>query len=159
MFANLHIVTHSLLPTTIFEMTYNPISSALALFKQVFAGEVINNQLNPLHLAVATNGYRIQSHTLQIPDQLGFFSSGPPRLQAFEGCTFLVATIFTCLFLTWDFSLVFFGPLFGLPNCRKAGVALALVIFAQAFVSWLLVVCNKRRAPGYEWEDWKVRKD
>lgn len=141
-------------------MPYNHISGAIAILRQALAGEVINNQLNPLHLAVATNGYRIQSHTLRIPDWLGFFSPGPQRLQTFEGCLFISVAGLACIYLTWGlFSLLFFEYVLGQPQYRRgAAVFVFLTLFHLVFC-WLLVISNKRRAPGFEWEDWKVRKD
>ena len=65
------------------------IGNILTILKEAFAGEIVNNQLNSLRLAIATTGYRIQSCTLQIPDRFGFFSPGPPRLQVFEGLSFI----------------------------------------------------------------------
>lgn len=40
----------------------------IRITRKVYAGEVVNGQLNPLYLAITTSGYRIQSRTLQIPD-------------------------------------------------------------------------------------------
>ncbi|KAL8948227.1 MAG: hypothetical protein Q9222_005563, partial [Ikaeria aurantiellina] len=40
--------------------------------------------LNTAVLAIANTGYRIQSHILRIPDRMGFFAPGPPRLQVYE---------------------------------------------------------------------------
>lgn len=37
-----------------------------------------DGRLNPVYLAIASRSYRIQSHTLHIPDRSGFFSPGPP---------------------------------------------------------------------------------
>ena len=141
------------------KMLANLLSKIFAIPIQVFAGEIVNDQLNPLHLAVATTGYRIQSRTLQIPDRFGFFSSGPPRLQVHEGSFFIVTASWTCLNLIFHPFMFFLGCLYGLPNCRKLGAAFSLIVLVEFFCFWLLACCDRRRAPGYEWEDWKLRKD
>lgn len=140
-------------------MLDNLISNILVIPKGVFAGEIVNNRLNPFHLAVATTGYRIQSHTLQIPERIGFFSSGPPRLQVYEATFFIVAASWICLNLICNSFLFLLDRLYGLPNCRKLGVAYSLIIVAEALFFWVLACCDRRRAPGFEWEDWKLRKD
>ena len=37
----------------------NPISNILTVPREVFAGQVVNNQLNTLLLSVAITGYRV----------------------------------------------------------------------------------------------------
>ncbi|KAG5813479.1 hypothetical protein H9Q74_003060 [Fusarium xylarioides] len=44
--------------------------------------------LNPGKLKMANRGYYIQSKILHIPDQFGFFSAGPPSLQAKDAESF-----------------------------------------------------------------------
>lgn len=137
----------------------NLISNILAIPKGVFAGQTVNNQLNPLHLATATTGYRIQSRTLQIPDSFGLFSPGPPRLQVHEGLSFIIMVGWICLNLILNAFSVFLCRLCELPTCQKLGVAWTLMMVPMAVLFWIAAVYDRRRAPGYEWEDWKLRKD
>jgi hypothetical protein len=46
-----------------------------------------------------------------------------------------------------------------LPNSIKLSAAMLSMTIAQAVITWFLVCCDRRRAPGYEWGDWKLRKD
>ncbi|KAI0543200.1 hypothetical protein GGR58DRAFT_519331 [Xylaria digitata] len=54
-----------------------------------WSGQVVNNQLNPIYLALGIRGCQIQSEVLHIPKRWGIFSPGPPRLQVYEGQTFV----------------------------------------------------------------------
>ncbi len=135
------------------------ISNILAIPKGVFAGQIVNNRLNPLHLAIATTGYQIQSRTLQIPDRFGFFSPGPPRLQVHEGLSFIIMVGWICLNLIFNAFSVFVCRLYGLPTCQKLGAAFSLTIVPGVVLFWVGAVYGRRRAPGYEWGDWKLRKD
>ena len=141
-------------------MSIKPISNIVAFFKGVFAGQVVNNQLNPLLLDIAIKGYCIQSHSLQIPDRFGIFSSGPPRLQVHEGLAFITLVGLVCLTLVLDAFNVFVCRLYGQPNCRKLGAVFPPLILVPGFVLfWIAAVNDRRRKPGYEWADWKLRKD
>ncbi|KAI0136371.1 hypothetical protein BJ170DRAFT_601493 [Xylariales sp. AK1849] len=66
----------------------NMLSSLNDSFFTAFQPQVTIHGLNPVHLAIANRGYWIQSHILHIPDRLGFFSPGSPRLQVHEGASF-----------------------------------------------------------------------
>ena len=92
------------------------ISNILAVPKGAFAGQIVNNQLNPLHLAVANTGYRIQSRTLQILDRFGLFSPGPPRLQVHEGLSFIIMVLWICLSLFSNAFIVYLTRRYGLPT-------------------------------------------
>lgn len=50
----------------------------------------------PIMRAIGRHGFRIQDEVLRVPLRWGFFSPGPSRLQAMEGCLFasLLATVF-----------------------------------------------------------------
>lgn len=140
-------------------MLHNFISNILAITKKVFAGEIVSNRLNPIHLAIATTGYRIQSRTLYIPDRIGFFSSGPPRLQVHEAAVFIFLIIGSCLSIVSGGFIVFFVKLYELPNPLKLGAAMLSVIAMQIIIVWVSVCCDRRRVPGYDWGDWKLRND
>ena len=135
------------------------ISNIIAISKEAFAGEVVNNQLNPLHLAIATTGYRIQSCILQIPDRLGFFSPGPPRLQAHEGLSFITVVCWYCWVIISGAFITFLTRGRGLPTCQKLVAIYLMIMVPGALIFWIGAVNDRRRAPGYEWKDWKLRKD
>ena len=135
------------------------ISNILTFYREAFAGEIVNDRLNPLHLAIATSGYRIQSRTLQIPDRFGIFSPGPPRLQTHEGLCFIVLVCWFCLYLTTSAFLFFLCRLKGRPTGLKFGAVLSLGLVVELALIWIAAVHNRRRAPGHEWEDWKLRQD
>jgi hypothetical protein len=123
------------------------------------AGEIINGRLNPTHFATATSAYHIQARTLRVPNRFGFFSSGPHRLQVRE------ASIFICLVGSICFTVILFGfmiyPLtLGPPGdtVKLLAVVLSLVVF-KILLFWVLDCSNPRRAPGYQWENWKLRND
>ena len=134
-------------------------SNILAISKGVFAGQIVNNQLNPIHISLATNGYRIQSGTLQIPDRFGLFSSGPPRLQVHEAYFFLIMVGWIILNLVLNAFLVFVCRLNGLPAYRALGAEFSLLMVPGLFFYWIASVYDRHREPGYEWGDWKLRKD
>ena len=134
-------------------------SNILAIPKEAFAGQIVNNQLNPLHLAVATSGYRMQSRTLRVPDRFGFFSPVPPHLQVHEGLFFIVMVGWICLNLISNAFSVFLRVLTGLPTCRKLGVAFSLTIVPGVILLWIAAVYDRRRKPGYMWEDWKLPEE
>lgn len=140
-------------------MPKNIIGNILAITKGIFAGEIVNNRLNPVHLTIATTGYRIQSRILHIPDRMGFFSSSPPRLQVHEVTPFIVIVLLWWVSIVWGGFLVFLMQLFGRPNALKMAAAIFLMTVAETVFIWISVCRDHRRTPGYEWGDWKLRKD
>lgn len=141
------------------KMLRDLISDILATTKGVFAGEIVNNRLNPVRLAITTTGYRIQSRMLHIPDRMGFFSSGPPRLQVHEATCFIVLVSWLCFSIISSGFLVFWVRVAGLPNHRKVGAVMSLITVSEAVLFWVMACYDRRRAPGYEWGDWKLRKE
>lgn len=141
-------------------MLHDLINFINAITKGIFAGEIVDGRLNPARLAIATTGYRIQSRTLHIPDRLGLFSSGPPRLQVNEATSFIVLVFFVCFSTIGSGFLVLFIREAGLPGHRKVGALFALMtVFGVVFLWWVTVFHDRHRAPGYEFEDWKLRKE
>jgi hypothetical protein len=59
----------------------------LTAVKGFFRLQSMDYSHNPIHLAVARQGYRIQSQKLHIPDRFGLFSPGPAFLQEHQGAT------------------------------------------------------------------------
>ncbi|KAJ0163435.1 Extracellular metalloprotease [Colletotrichum tanaceti] len=122
-----------------------------------FAPQVIDNRLNPVHLAIGICGYRVQTELLGIPEQYGFFSSGPPRLQVSQGNMFPAFIALSAFPVVAPLvAILFFGtknkefwPIMGM---------VAISIGTGGFL-WWLECTDFRRAPGYEWDDWKIHKD
>ncbi|GJC95894.1 hypothetical protein CH63R_02160 [Colletotrichum higginsianum IMI 349063] len=124
---------------------------------EIFAPQVIDNRLNPVHLAIGIRCYQIQTEVLGIPEQYGLFSSGPPRLQVFQGSTIptlylsiafpVVVLVVAMLYLRNENTNMW--PLVGLVAC-------AITIYA---LLWYMLCVDPRRAPDYEWNDWKPHKD
>ncbi|KAF2498881.1 hypothetical protein BU16DRAFT_308438 [Lophium mytilinum] len=134
-------------------MFYNLICSIIIeIAKGVFAGQIVNDHLNPIHLAIATNGYRIQSQTLHIPDRIGFFSSGPPRLQVYQASMFFLLIMGPCYSIISAAFVVFVVR----RNSIKIAAFMLSITVAQTIAIWALVCFDRHRAPGYEWEDWKA---
>jgi len=78
-------------------MLHNLITNILSIAKKVFAGEIVDNRLNPVHVAIATTGFRIQSGTLHIPHRIDFFSFDSPRLQVHEAAFFIFLMFGFCV--------------------------------------------------------------
>jgi hypothetical protein len=140
-------------------MLHNTLNKILAFTVALFVGDIVNNSLNPVRLAIGTRGYRIQSQTLRIPDRIGFFSPGPPRLQVSEAASFIMLVLHTCLGVIAGACVVFMTRLLGLPNAFKAGAVFLAFVVVQNGIIWVMVAYNPRRAPEYDWGDWKLRKD
>jgi len=126
-----------------------------------FSPQVIaSNTLNPVHLAIATRGYWIQSRILRIPDRYGFFSPGPPRLQAYQGNLFIpifimvVCLIFCGAVISY---LLSFKP--DHVPIWKALIFLAMPGSGTIAMIWISECFSKHRAQDHDWEDWKLRKD
>ena len=135
------------------------IGKSLAIGKSVYAGQIDKNGLNPFHLAVATEGYRIQSHTLHVPDRMGFFSPGPPRLQVYEASSFFFLVCWVSFSIGFSGFMTFLIKLLGAPNCHKVFAGfLSWVVFGGLLI-WFVACHDRHRVPGYEWEDWKLRTD
>lgn len=132
-------------------MLHDLISNILAITQGVFAGEIVNNRLNPIRLAIATTGYHIQSRTLHIPDLIGFFSSGPPRLQVHEATCFILVVCWVCFSIISSSLLVSMVRLAGKPNSGKFGAVLSSITIAEVAFFWIVACYDRRRAPGYDW--------
>ncbi|TQN68037.1 Extracellular metalloprotease [Colletotrichum shisoi] len=124
---------------------------------EVFAPQVIDNRLNPVHLAIGIRCYQIQTEVLGIPEQYGLFSSGPPRLQVLQGSTIptlylsiafpVVVLVVAMLFLRNENTNMW--PLMSLIAC-------AIIIYV---LLWYMFCVDPRRAPDYEWNDWQPHRD
>ncbi len=140
-------------------MFHNLITNILTLANGVSAGGIVDNRLNPVHLTIATTGFRIQSQTFHIPPRIGFFSPGPPRLQVHEATSFIFLALASGFAIASGGFVIFVIRLCGLRNSLKVGAVMLVMVIAQVVVIWAMVCCDCRRVPGYEWGDWKVRQD
>jgi hypothetical protein len=98
-------------------MLQSRISKIFITTKLVFAGQIVNNNLNPVLLAIGASCYRIQSHMLHIPDRFGFFSPSLPRLQVHRAGFFL-SMAWTSFFVTIATGFSFFLP----PTTRNTNL-------------------------------------
>jgi hypothetical protein len=118
--------------------------------------------LHPFYYAVdvGTRGYWIQSHILRIPDRYGFFSPSPPRLQRHEAITFIVFFLVT-MFSSFYWTLLLIG-LQKIPDhlpLWRLALAIAVLMVCMWAAVWAMNCFDHRRAPGYKWEDSKLRKE
>ncbi|KAI1501062.1 hypothetical protein F5X99DRAFT_211976 [Biscogniauxia marginata] len=131
------------------------ITSAL---QDLLGPEVANDRLNPVHLVIGTWGHWIQAHILHIPDRFGFFSPGPPRLQVYQGAFVVCVALIlgpADLFAAW---ICLLWKVSGRPVSRLVGGFMAIGMVTIAFI-WVAGLLSPRRAPDYNWEDWKLRKE
>jgi hypothetical protein len=109
--------------------------------------------LNPVHIATAREGYRIQSQVLGIPDRFGYFSPGDhPPMQAFQG------GMFAFFMLTWP--ITFLAGCFLVPAVSHRGEPVLPLILGliglELFTlgsAWALSLLDRRRAPSFDWGD------
>jgi hypothetical protein len=142
-------------------MSRNLISSMLHSITVAFSPQVTaSNTLNPIHLAIATRGYWIQSRIFYIPDRYGFFSPGPPRLQVYQGFLFIALFIMVICSIFCGASSVLLASL--TPDHKpiwKAVVFMVILVGGTVAMIWVTECFSKRRARDYDWGDWKQRKD
>jgi hypothetical protein len=91
------------------------VTEILSTVRLALRSDVIDHSLNPVRLAIARRGYLIQSDILHIPDRFGYFSPGPPRLQAFEGGMFAGMALCQGILFILDAGLVAFYKWWGFP--------------------------------------------
>ncbi len=141
-------------------MSYPQPSSLLTAINILFSPQFIDGQLNPVHLTIATQGYWIQSSILRIPNQYGFFSPGPPRLQVHQGALFGVLSFHFGILCILGASIVFWVGARGDPVLPLASAMVALVVGAAASI-WVAACYDCRRSPDYDWGDsnGKLRKN
>ncbi len=142
-------------------MPLNLIRSILNTITVSFGPQVIvSDTLNPIHLALSTRGYWFQSHILSIPDRYGFFSPGPPRLQAYQGFLSLILFIMIVCEIFLGTFVIFLASL--KPDRKPIWVLIpaisASAIGVVAFI-WAGSCFHENRRPDYDWADWKLRKD
>lgn len=68
-------------------MPLSIMGGVIATVKQLLQPTVTDDGINPIHRAIGTWGFWIQSHIIHIPNRLGLFSPAPPQLQAYEAAS------------------------------------------------------------------------
>jgi hypothetical protein len=134
------------------------LANIVSAARLLVAPDVIDHQLNPIHLALAQRGYWIQEHVLRIPDRFGFFSPSPPRLQAYEGSVFACVAIIHGLVFSWGLFALFCLYLSGMFTRTLVAAMIAMVLTSLGLF-WVGACFDPRRLPGYDWSDWKTRKE
>jgi hypothetical protein len=135
-------------------MHHISIKTILANLKLFFGMQIVvdGNRPNPVYLALATSGYRIQSQRLRIPDRYGFFAAAPPRVQVEEGlaCAHLCMSISGAIWCGWF--TISHGSF---STARSFAVAVSLMIFEIATIAviWYLTCTDPRREPDYVWKN------
>ncbi|RFU73380.1 hypothetical protein TARUN_8877 [Trichoderma arundinaceum] len=139
-------------------MPGNIINTIMATVKQLFSDQIIDNRLNPVHVAIASKGHQFQSRVLHIPDRFGLFSPGPPRLQAAEGFQVVFMSCILGFVSLPAVVAVLLARLKGRPVLLLA-LGLAAMIFSTAIFFWVGVCSDRRRSPDYDWGEWKLRTE
>jgi len=140
-------------------MSFSNSKSIAAAVKNCLLDQVDSDgNLNPTLLALASRCYRIQSHVLHVPDNWGFFSPGPPRLQVHQGAGLVVVLGLQVHTAALGGFVVYMlvirnRPVFGLVGFLLAMHLATLVAF------WALSLFDRHRAIGYDWGDGKLRKE
>lgn len=128
---------------------YEP-SRIFALFRARYFPRVVDGTINPSLLAIARRGYWVQSRLLRLPDRFGFFSSGPPLLQAHQGRKFAtlvmdaVVTVVTAMLVQWWWGVAMWWHPITPSN--------ASILYLTIFLYVEEVFSNPLRAPDYDWE-------
>lgn len=141
-------------------MSYHRADNLVTAIKQHFGPRQVKGQLNPTHLTIATQSYRIQSDILHIPDRFGFFSPGPLRLQAHQGAEFGILFFLLGVICILGIGIIVWFRARGDPVFILAS-AMMLVIVGVAISIWIMSWYDRRRSKDYDWgnEDGKLRKE
>lgn len=133
--------------------------NAVASSRDICAGEFVDDRPNPRYLSIANGGYRIQSRTLRIPDRLGFFTSGPPPLQVHQTSESMLLVGCVCVSTVIASFLLILLKIDARPNSWVVAPVWAAFTAVEVAMVWHAVCNNSRRAPGYDWGNWKPRRD
>ncbi|KAI0879471.1 hypothetical protein GGS24DRAFT_439621 [Hypoxylon argillaceum] len=119
-----------------------------------WSDQVVNGQLNPIHLALGVRGYHIQSEVLRIPNSQGIFSPGPPRLQVYEGQALVIACGIVAFFAVLDSFISYMLYKMGGLTAPVAAIIVSLFSVVVALMYYALRF-PPQRSPGYVFEDWR----
>ncbi|KAI0871545.1 hypothetical protein GGS24DRAFT_471207 [Hypoxylon argillaceum] len=122
----------------------------------LWSGQVVNNQLNPIHLALGIRGYQIQSEVLHIPTRWGIFSPGPPRLQVYESHAFASTCLIVALIATWTILNDVIIYIYGRLDVETVVFCLCGVIVIAALCFLALCFFPPQHRQGYVWDDWEM---
>ena len=130
-----------------------------AFVKGFFAGQIVDNRLDPYRLAAARAGYKLQSQTFRIRERYRIFSPGPPRLQVWEA-NHVIPLLFLIIWaISFYITMNFLLDVMGKPK-RMETAALTLAITSSMLILlYIIALYDNCREPGYEWPDWKEHKD
>lgn len=140
---------------------HNSLTPLISAIREAFRPvSSMDGRLNVHHIALASQGYWLQSRILRIPDEYGFFSSGPAPLQEFQGAIATCTCVSLCVScLVEIFTLVMTGLHRGLlPVVKLAACFAALRMFVLVIV-WVAVLYDVRRAPDFNWEKSNLRQE
>ena len=140
-------------------MLRNLVSNASTGVKDFFGPSVMDGRLNQPRLALATQCYWIQSRIFHVPDRLGFFASGPPRLQVEESIVFVLVVFIISQMVFYGGIAVFLASLTDDRPVMLLAAPFCLLTMAVVGGFWLHLCLSSRRVPGYAWEDWKVHTE
>ena len=140
-------------------MLHDLFRNVLTIPRAIYAGEMINERPNPFYVNLASTGYRLQSVTFRIPDQYGFFSAGPPRLQVYEASSCLLLIAIVCISaLLFSFSLLLFR--IAEKPCSSGIIAIFVVsTIIEVGMVWISLCHDPRRGNGHHWGQEKLRRD
>ena len=140
-------------------MLHDLFRNVLTIPRAIYAGEMINDRPNPFYVNLASTGYRLQSVTFRIPDQYGFFSAGPPRLQVDEASACLLLITIICISAIFSSSLLLLFRIAKKP-CSSCIIALFVVsTIIEAGTVWISLCHDPRRGKGHDWGQEKLRRD
>lgn len=126
------------------------IRASITTIKMFFGFSTIEGTINPVHVAVASHGYRIQSQKLGIPDRFGFFSPGPLQLQEHQGGVVALIVFALIPMIFWSVFIILMFKSKGKPVLGLIEVMMGMfVVWLGAL--WIIACFDRRRAPDYDW--------
>lgn len=125
-----------------------------AAVRGVLRPSATDGGLNPDHIALASQGYWIQSQILNIPDRFGMFSPGPAPLLAHQGAFFACLIVCLTLIDIWTMVLFFMFTTCGNVPGSKLARRMAMVRIILLPAIWIVACQDPHRAPDYNWENW-----
>ncbi len=133
-------------------MPHNLASNVFTLVEDSMCQAVAydNGRVKSAPRQIATGGYWIQSHVLRIPDRFGFFSSGPPQLQVYQGALFGFLAVHVAISALFGALIVWWIKRHGRPVTTLVR-GMAAMWVAMAAVIWVSECVHPHRGPDYVW--------